>query len=98
MSELKELDVIDILKQYFKANKIEIYKRKLIAPLSYEVIYIVVVDKKTDLQTALNNFLLTNYSLQKHITFDSSEALIDNNRIEVDYLFFKARIDLKGQQ
>ena len=46
MSELKELDVIDILKQYFKANKIEIYKRKLIAPLSYEVIYIVVVDKK----------------------------------------------------
>ena len=91
---MTELEVIKIIKEYFKANKIEIYKRKIISPLSYEVVIIAVSDKdKVDAQ--IGEFLKSEYHLKEIIKFDSSEALIEANKIEVDYLFFKARIDIK---
>ena len=91
---MTELEAIEIIKEYFKAKKVEIYKRKMISPLSYEVIIIAVIDKdKVDIQIA--EFLRSDYHLREIIKFDTSEALIESNKIEVDYLFFKARIDIR---
>ena len=58
---MTELEVIKIIKEYFKANKIEIYKRKIISLLSYEVVIIAVSDKdKVD--TQIGEFLKSEYS------------------------------------
>ena len=92
IDRLSEKQLIEILKEFFTSNKIELYKRKLIAPMSYEAIFIVVINKKQDIEKELHNFIKSPYSLNHLIIFDTSEALIDSSKIEFEYLFFKGKI------